>query len=102
MFPLHSDDTFRSDIRSPVLSRKSLVCKTSGLSHVRSSPVPPIVLRNCKNIHNCFITCNSFSSSSSNVDRVSKLAYPVVSSCDSVTNISKSLKFTPTNSHSFG
>ena len=102
MFPLQSDDISRSDIRSPVLSRKSFVCTTSGLSHARSSLVPPIALRNCKNIRNRSIRCNSVSSSSSNVDRVSKPAYPVVSLSDSVTNISKSLKFTTTtNSHSF-
>ena len=101
MFPLQSDDIFRSDIRSPVLSRKSFVCTTSGPSHARSSPVLLIVSRNCKNIRNRSIRCNSVSSNSSNVDRVSKTAYPIASSCDSVTNISNSLIFTPTNSHSF-
>ena len=65
-----------------------------------SSPVPPIAVRNCKNIRNRSIRCNSVSSSSSNADRVRKPEYPVISSSDSVTNISKSLKFTPTNSHS--
>ena len=34
------------------------------------------------------------------VDRVNKPEYPIVSSSNSVTNISKSPKFTPTNSHS--
>ena len=101
MFPLQSDDIFRSDIRSPVLSRKSFVYTTSGPSHARSPPVPPVALRNCNNIRNRSIRCNFVSSSSSNVDRVIKPAYPVVSSSDSVTNISKFLKFTPTNSHSF-
>ena len=38
--------------------------------------------------------------SSSNIDRVSKPVYSVVSSSDSITNISKSPKFTPSNSHS--
>ena len=100
-FPLQSDDIFRSDIRSPVLSCKSFFCTTSDPLHARSSPVPPIALRNCKNIHNCSMRCSSVSFSRSNVDRVSKPAYPVVSLSDSVTNISKSLKFTPANSHSF-
>ena len=48
MFPLQSDDIFRSDTRSPVLLRKSLVCATSGPSHACSSPVPPIAVRNVK------------------------------------------------------
>ena len=74
---------------------------TSGLWHTRSSPVPPIALHNCKNIRNCSMRCSSVSSSSNNVDRGSKPAYSVVSSSDSVTNINKSLKFTPTNLHSF-
>ena len=100
MFPLQSDDIFRSNTRSPVLSRKSFVGETSGLSRACSSHVPPIAVRNCKNIRNRFIRCNSVSLSSSNVDRVSKPAYPVVSSSDSVNNISKSLKFTSTNSYS--
>ena len=100
MLPLQSDDIFRSDIRSPVLSRKSFVF-TSDPSHARSSLFPPIALRNCKNIRNLSLSCNSVSSSSINVDRVSKPEHPVVSSSDSVANISKSLKFTPTNSHSF-
>ena len=43
------------------------------------------------------LRCNSVSSNSSNVGSISKPAYPVVSSSDSVINISKSLKFTPTN-----
>ena len=43
------------------------------------------------------IRCNSDRSSSSNVDRVSKPVYPVLSSYDSVTNISKCPKFTPSN-----
>ena len=59
-----------------------------------------IVVRNCKNIRNHFIRCNSVRSSSSNVDRVSKPEYLFVSSSNSVTNISKSLKLTPTYSHS--
>ena len=101
MLPLQSDDIFRSDIRSPVLSRKSFVFTTSDPSHARSSLFPPIALRNCKNIRNLSLSCNSVSSSSINVDRVSKPEHPVVSSSDSVANISKSLKFTPTNSHSF-
>ena len=100
MFPLPSDDIFRSGNRSPVLPRKFFVCATSAPSHAFSSHVPPIAVRNCINIRNRAILCNSISSSSSNVDRVSKPAYPVVSSSDSVTNISKSLKFTPTYSHS--
>ena len=100
MFPLRSDGILSSDTMSPVLSCKSFVCTTSGPSHTCSSHVPPIAVRNCKNICNCSIRCNSVSSSSSNVDRVSKPAYTVVSSSDSVTDISKSLKFTSTNSHS--
>ena len=90
MFPLKSDDIFRSDTRSPALSRKSFVCATSGPSHACFSPVPPIAVRNCKNIRNRSIRRNSVCSSSSYVDRVS--------SSDSVTNISKSRKFTPSNS----
>ena len=101
MLPLHSDHIFRSDIRSPVLSRKSFVCTTSGPLHIRLSPVLPIALRKCKNIRNCSTRCSSVSSSSNNVDRVSKLVYLVVSSSDGVTNIIKLLKLTPTNSHSF-
>ena len=99
MFPLQSDDIFRSDASSPVLSRKSFVCATSGQSPACSSHIPPIAVRSCKNIRNRSIRCNFVCSSSSNVDRVSKPAYPVVSSSDSVTNVSKSLKFTSTNSH---
>ena len=71
MFPPQSDDIFRSDIRSPVSSHESFVCTTSCSSHVRSSLVPPIAFRNCKNIRNRSIHCNSVSSSSINVDRVS-------------------------------
>ena len=100
MFPFNSDDIFRSDIRSPVLSRKSFVCATSSPLHTYFSPVPPIAVRNCKNIRNNSICCNSVHLSSNNVDRVSKPVYPVVSSSDSVKNISKSPKFTPSNSHS--
>ena len=100
MFPLQSDDIFRSDTTSPVLSRKSFACATSGLSHAYLSPVPPIAVRNCKNIRNCSIRCNSVSSSNSNIDRVSKPESLAVSSSDSVTNISKSFKFTPTDSYS--
>ena len=51
-------------------------------SHVCSSPVPLIAVRNCKNIRNCSVRCNSVSSSSSNVHRVSKHAYTVVSLSD--------------------
>ena len=68
--------------------------------HACFSPVPPIAVGNCKNIRDRSTRCNSVRSSSSNVDRASETEYPVVSSSDSVTNISKSLKFTPTNSHS--
>ena len=100
MFPLQSDDVFRCDTRSPVLSSKSFACTISGPSHACSSPVPPIVVRNCKNIGNRSVRFNSVSSSRSNVDRVSKPAYRVVSSSDTVTNISKSLRFTFTYSHS--
>ena len=100
MFLLKSDDIFRSDTRSPVLSRKYFVCATSGLSHACFSSVPYIAVRNCKNIHNCSIRCNRVSSSSSNVSRDTKHEYPAVSSSDSVTNIYKFLKFTPSNSHS--
>ena len=100
MFPLKSDEIFRSDTSYPVLSRKSFVCATTGPSHACFPPIPPIVIRNCKNIRNCSIGYNSVRSSSSNVDRVSKPVYPVVSSSDSVKNISKSPKFTPSNSHS--
>ena len=83
--------------RSPVFSRKSFVCATSVPTHACFCLVPPTAVRNCKNILNRSIRCNSVRSSSSNFDRVSKLDYPVVSSSDSVTNISK---FTPSNSHS--
>ena len=96
-FPFKSDGIFRSDTRSPVLSRKSFVCVTSGPSRACFSPVPPIAVRNCKNTRNRSTHCNSVRSSSSKVDRVSKPEYPVVSSSDSVTNISKSLKFTASN-----
>ena len=102
MFSLKSDYIFRSDTRSPVLLHKSFVCATSGPSHGRFSPVLSIAVRDCKNIHNRSIRCNSVRSSSSNVDRVSKPEYPVVSSADSFANISQSLKFTPSNSHSVG
>ena len=100
MFPLKSDEIFRSDTSYPVLSRKSFVCATTGPSHACFPPIPPIVIRNCKNIRNCSIGYNSVRSSSSNVDRVSKPVYPVVSSSDSVTNISKSPKLAPSSSHS--
>ena len=100
MFPFNSDDIFRSDIRSPVLSRKSFVCATSSPLHTYFSPVPPIAVRNCKNIRNNSICCNSVHLSSNNVDRVSKPVYPVVSSSDSVTNISKSPKLALSSSHS--
>ena len=92
MFPLKSDDIFRSDTRSPALSHKSFVCATSGPSHACFYPVPPIAVCNCKNIRNRSIRRNSVCSSSSYVDRVS--------SSDSVTNICKSPKFTASNSHS--
>ena len=52
MFPLKSDDIFRSDTRSPVLSRKFFVCATSGQSHACFCPVHPIAVPNCKNIRN--------------------------------------------------
>ena len=100
IFPLQSGDIFRSDTRSPVLSRKSFVCATSGPSHACSPHVSHIAARNCKNIRNRSIRYISVSSSNGNVDRVSKTACPVVSSSDSVTNISKSFKFASNNSHS--
>ena len=100
MFLLKSDDIFKSDTRSPVLSRKSFVCATSGPSHACFSPAPPIAVRNCKNIRNRSICCNSVRLHSSHVDRACKPVYPVVSSSDSVTNISTSPKFTPRNSNS--
>ena len=99
MFSLKSDDIFRSDTISPVLSRKSFVCATSGPSHACFRPGPPIAAHNCKNIRDRSIRCNSARSSSSNVDRVNKHGYSVISSSDSVTNIAKSPKFTPSNSH---
>ena len=52
MFPLKSDDIFRSDTRSPVLSRKFFVCATCDPLHACFSPVPRIAVRNCKNICN--------------------------------------------------
>ena len=58
MFPLNSDDIFRSDTRSPVLSRKSCVCAVSSPLHTYFSPVPPVAVRNCKNICNNSICCN--------------------------------------------
>ena len=72
MFPLQSDDIFRSDTRSPVLSRKSFVCATSGQSRAYFSHAHPIAVRSFKNICNRSIRCNSVSSSSSNIDRVGK------------------------------
>ena len=42
MFNLKSDDIFRSDTRSRVLSRQSFVCATSIPSHACFSSVPPI------------------------------------------------------------
>ena len=48
-------------------------------------------VRNCKNIRNHSIRCNSVSSSSSKVQSISKPAYPVVSPSDSVINVSKSV-----------
>ena len=82
------------------MSRKSHVCATSVPSHACFSPVAPIAVRNCKNIRNRSMRCNSVRSSSSNVDRVSKPEQLVVSSSDSVTNSSKSLQFSPSDSHS--
>ena len=55
MFPLKSDEFFRSDTSYPVLSRKSFVCATTGPSHACFPPVPPFVIRNCKNIRNCSV-----------------------------------------------
>ena len=101
MFPLKSNDIFRSDTRSPVFSRKSFVCATYVPLHACFSPFPPLAVRNCKNIRNRSIRCSSGRSCNSNSDRVSKLDYPFVSSSDSVTNISKYLKFTLSNSHFF-
>ena len=100
MFNLKSDDIFRSDTRSRVLSRKSFVCATSVPSHACFSSVLPIGGCNYKNIRNHSIRYNSVRSSSGNVDRVNKHVYPVGSSSDSVKNISKSSTFTPSNSHS--
>ena len=101
MFPLQSGDILKSDTRSPVLSRKSFICAKSGPSHACSFPVPAIAVRNCKNTRNCSLRCNYVSSSISNVESISKPAYPVVSSSDSVKiNVSKSLKSIPTDSHS--
>ena len=101
MFPLQSDDIFKSFSSSPVLSTKSFVYTTSGsCMHACLSPVPPIAVRNSKNIHNRSIRCNSVSSGSSNVDCISKPGYPFASSSASVISVSKSLKFTSTNSHS--
>ena len=90
MFPFQLDDISLSDIGSPALSRKFFVCTTSGPSHAHSSPV-----------RNCSIRCSFVSLNSVNVDKVSKPAYHVVSSSYSIINISKYLKFTATNSHSF-
>ena len=97
MFSLKSDGIFRSITRPPVLSRKSFVSALSSPLQGSFYPVPPIAVRNCKNIRNCSMRWNSANLSSSNVDRVE---YHVVSLYNSVTNISKSLKFTPINSHS--
>ena len=97
IFPLQSNEIFKSDTRSPVLSRKSFVCTTSVPSHACSSNVPPIL---DKNTHNCFIRCNSGSSSSSNVESIGKPAYSVVSSSDSIINVSKSVKYIVTHSDS--
>ena len=51
MFPLQSDNVFKPDTRSPVLSRKPFVCTTSVPSHACSSSVPTIAVpaSNCKN-----------------------------------------------------
>ena len=86
--------------RSPALSRKSFVCITSIPSHESSSSVPPIAVRNCKNIRNCSIRCNSVSSSSCNAGSNGKSAYSVVTPSDSVINVSKSVKCITTHSHS--
>ena len=94
VFPLQSDYIFTSDSRSPVLARKSSVCVKSGPSHACSFSAPPFAL--CKDFCKCSVRCNSLSLCSNNVDRVNKPEYPIVSSADGVTSISKSLKFTPT------
>ena len=94
VFPLQSDDIFRSDSRSPVFARKSSVCAKSGPSHACSFSFPLFAL--CKEFYNCSVRCNSVSLCSNNVDRVNKPESPIVSSSDGVTNISKSVKFTPT------
>ena len=73
MFPFKADDIFRSDTRSPVLSRKFFVCATCGPLHACFSPVPPIAVHNCKNICNRSIRCNSVCSSCSNAARVVNL-----------------------------
>ena len=78
IFPLQSDDILKSDIRSPILSRKSFVCTIPGQLHACSSSVPPIAVLTCKNICNHSICCNSVSSSRSNVGSISKPAYPDV------------------------
>ena len=100
MFLLKSGDIFRSDTRSPVLSSKSFDFAAFDRSHGCFSLVPPTAVRNDENILNCSIRCSSVRSSNSNVDRVSKPVYPIVSSYKSGTNTSKSHKFTPSNSHS--
>ena len=101
MFPLQSGFTFMSDTRSPVLSHKSFVCTTSDPSDACLSPATAITVLNCKNIHNCSVSSNSVSLSSSNVESIRKPAYPVVSSSDIIINISRShSKSTPTNSNS--
>ena len=79
IFPLQSDDISKSDIRSPILSRKSFVCTIPGQLHACSSSVPPIAVLTCTNICNHSICCNSVSLSRSNVRSISKPAYPAVS-----------------------
>ena len=86
--------------RSPVLSHKSFVCTTYGPLHACSPPVPPIAIHNYKSICNHSICSSSISSSSTNVESISKPAYLVACSSDSVINVTKSLKFTLIDSHS--
>ena len=78
MFLLESDDIFKSNNRSPVLSHKSFGCTTSGPSHTHSSPLSPV--RNCKNISNSSIRCNSVSSSSSSSSSSTSVPHSILSS----------------------
>ena len=50
MFPLQSDDIFRSDTRCHLLSCKSFACTTPVPPHACSCRIPPISASNCKNI----------------------------------------------------